>query len=156
VLRNRHGLDRDCVVLDDQGKQLFYVASGFFLRSKGVVRSHDRDGSRVLVLRGKVLDLPMQIVIRRPDGTKVARVSAKWRSPLVSPIRIRLADGTEWETIGSLAKRQYAVAAAGKPVIQVDQKRVQIRDSCKVEVADGVDPALAAAIVWAIDELLRD
>ena len=41
-------------------------------------------------------------------------------------------------------------------MVEVAQKQVQIRDSCRVEVADGVDPALASAIVWAIDELLRD
>ena len=37
----------------------------------------------VYVLRGRVLDLPMEIVIRQPDGTRAARVRAKWRSPLV-------------------------------------------------------------------------
>jgi uncharacterized protein YxjI len=149
-------VDRDCTVLDSRKDQVLYVAAGFFLRSKAEVRRHGRDGEKVYVLRGRVLDLPMEIVIRQPDGKRAARVRATWRAPLASPIRVRLADGTEWETTGSLAKRQYSLVSDGKPMVEVAQKQVQIRDSCRVEVADGVDPALASAIVWAIDELLRD
>ncbi len=156
VLRTRHGVDRDCTVLDAGKQQVLHVSSGFFLRSKAEVRRRDRDGERVFVLRGRVLDLPMEIVIRAADGTRAARVRAKWRAPLVSPVKVRLADGTEWETTGSLAKRQYSLVTVDGPVIEVAQKQVQIRDSCRIEVADDVDPVLAAAIVWAIDELLRD
>jgi uncharacterized protein YxjI len=149
-------VDHDFVVLDASLDPVLYVASGYFLRSTGEVRTGDRDGDSVYVLRGQILELPRQIVIRRPDGPMVARVHAKQRSPLASPVQVRLATGTEWETSGSLAKRQYTVAEAGTPVIEVDQKSVQIRDSCKVDVADGIDPALAAAVVWAIEELLGD
>jgi uncharacterized protein YxjI len=156
VLRNRHGVDHDCVVLDDSLEPVFYIASGYVLRSVGEVRTGDRDGASVYVLRGQVLELPRQIVIRRPDGPIVARVHAKQRSRLASPVQVRLATETEWETSGSLAKRQYVVAGASGPVIQVDQKSVQIRDSYKIHVADGIDTALAAAVVWAIDELLGD
>jgi uncharacterized protein YxjI len=156
VLRTRHGVDRDCTVLDADKQQVLHVSSRFFLRSKAEVRRRDRDGERVFVLRGRVLDLPMEIVVRAADGTRAARVRARWRAPLVSPVKVRLADGTEWETTGSLAKRRYSLVTVDGPVIEVAQKQVQIRDSCRIEVADGVDPALAAAIVWAIDELLRD
>jgi len=156
VLRTRPGVDRDCAVLDASKQQVLHIASGLFLPSVGEVRAQDRDGAPLFVLRGRVLALHRQIAIRTPDGSTVARVRAAWRSPWEGSIRVRLSDGTQWETDGSLAKRQYVLADAGKPVVKVDQKCVQIRDSCKVDVADGIDPALAAAVVWVIDDLLDD
>ena len=54
VLRTRHGVDRDCTVLDARKDQVLYVAAGFFLRSKAEVRRHGRDGEKVYVLRGRV------------------------------------------------------------------------------------------------------
>lgn len=156
VLRTRPGVDRDCAVLDANKEQVLYIASSFFLPSIGEVRAQDRDGAPLYVLRGRLLAIHRHIAIRAPDGSTVARVRAAWRSPWKGPIRVRLSDGTQWETDGSLAKRQYVLADAGKPIVNVDQKWVQIRDSCKVDVADGIDPALAAAVVWAIDDLLDD
>ena len=127
VLRTRHGVDRDCTVLDARNDQVLYVASGFFLRSKAEVRRHGRDGEKVYVLRGRALDLPMEIVIRQPDGKRAAGVRATWRAPLASPIKVRLANGTEWGTTGSLAKREYSLVSDGKPMVEVAQKQVQIR-----------------------------
>ncbi len=156
MFRNRHGFDHDFTVLDESLAPVFYIASGYFLRSLGEVRTRDRDGAAVYVLRGQVLDLPRQIVIRHHQGPIVGRVHAKLRRPLKSPVRVRLPNGAEWQTTGSLPGRQYTVTENGRPVIQVDQKSVQIRDSCKVDVADEVDASLAAAVVWAIDELVGD
>jgi uncharacterized protein YxjI len=52
-------------------------------------------------------------------------------------------------------EKQYDITFGGRPIIHVDQKWLQIRDSYKVDVIDGVDAALAAALVWSIDQLLE-
>jgi uncharacterized protein YxjI len=156
VLRSRHGIDHDCTVLDARKEQLFHIASGFVLRTKGELRSRDRDGEVLYLLRGQLLDLPRQITISRPAGAAVARVRVVRRSAEPSTARVRLTDEGELQLTGELDRRHYVLSEHGTPLIRVDQKSVQIRDSCKVDVADGTDPALAAALVWAIDELLED
>ena len=91
-----------------------------------------------------------------PGGAAVARVRVVRRSSEPSTARVRLTDDVELELTGELDRRHYVLSEDGTPLIRVDQKSVQIRDSCKVDVADGTDPALAAAVVWSIDELLED
>jgi uncharacterized protein YxjI len=156
LIRNKYGVDRDFAVVDEQREQVLYVASGFWLGSIGRVRQGDRTGTTLYRLNGHLLNLPRTMEVRDPSGGHVARVRAAWRHPADSPITIRLASGTQWRTVGSLSDRQYAVIADEQSIVEVDRKSVQIRDSYTVDVADGTDPALAIALVWAIEDVLDD
>jgi uncharacterized protein YxjI len=156
LIRNKYGVDRDLAVVDESREQVLYLASGFWLRSLGEVREQHRDGATLYELTGRFANVPRRMDVRDARQKRVASVRAKQVHPLGSEIVVRLADGTEWHSEGSLAERQYAVTAHGEPLFRVERRSVQIRDSYRVDVAGEVDAALAIAVVWAIDEVLGD
>ena len=43
------------------------------------------------------------------------------------------------------------MTSGGRDVVRITQKWVTVRDKYTVDVADGADPGLAFAIVWAVD-----
>ena len=54
--------------------------------------------------------------------------------------------------IGDVIEKNYAVNdSAGRHIIQISQKWIQIRDQYVIDIADAVEPAAALALVWAID-----
>jgi uncharacterized protein YxjI len=49
------------------------------------------------------------------------------------------------------SSRKYSITSGGEPIAQISQKWVTIRDSYALDVTDGIDPALALAVAWAVD-----
>ena len=50
------------------------------------------------------------------------------------------------------SEKHYAVNdSAGRHVIQISQKWIQIRDQHVIDIAQDVEPAAALPLVWAID-----
>jgi uncharacterized protein YxjI len=86
------------------------------------------------------------------DGNQVAHLHSKAFKFVKDKIDVTLASGEEWLLEGSLIEKNYSVNdSAGRHVVQITQKWVQIRDQYVIDVADGVDPAVAFALVWAVD-----
>jgi uncharacterized protein YxjI len=64
---------------------------------------------------------------------------------------MEMADGEPWQVEGRLIEKDYTVSSGGRDVVRITQKWVTLRDKYTVDVADGADPALAFAVVWAVD-----
>jgi uncharacterized protein YxjI len=155
IVKSKFGAGRDFAVTDTAGRQVLYVDGKLALRTKGEVRERDKSGPLRYNLHGRFFNFPHRMDILDPSRRKVALVKAKFFSPIRSKLTIVMAGGPDWASTGSLMEKRYTITAGGNPVIHVDQKWVQIRDSYKVDVIDGVDPALAVALVWGIDRLLE-
>ncbi len=48
---------------------------------------------------------------------------------------------------GSLMEKNYTVSSAGRPIVQISQKWMTIKDTYTLEVADGIDPGHCRLVV---------
>jgi len=64
---------------------------------------------------------------------------------------MEMANGEPWQLTGQFIEKNYTVTSGGRDVVRITQKWVTIKDKYTVDVADGADPGLAFAIVWAVD-----
>ncbi len=100
---------------------------------------------------GRLMGIPKHMTISDAAGTEVASLKAQMFSPIKSRMTLTLSDGQTWELEGSFIEKEYAIASEGRPVVQITQKWVTVRDAYTLDVADGVDPGLALAVLWAVD-----
>ena len=65
---------------------------------------------------------------------------------------MEMANGEPWQDFtGQFIEKNYTVTSGGRDVVRITQKWLTVRDKYTVDVADGADPGLAFAIVWAVD-----
>ena len=149
VLKSKFGAGRDFAVTDPDDTPVFFVDGKLSARPKADVK--DAQGAVRYRLNGPVIEFPKRLTITDAQGTTVASMKAKLFSPIKSKMTVSMADGSSWQVEGNLIEKNYSVKAGGSPVAQISQKWVTIRDSYTLDVVDGVDPALALAVVWAVD-----
>jgi uncharacterized protein YxjI len=149
VMKSKFGAGRDFAVTDLNDAQVSYVDGKLGPRPKAEVK--DGEGNVRFSVKGRLLGVPKQMTISDHDGREVASLKAKMFSPIKSRATLTMADGSSWQIEGSLLEKDYSITANGKPVVQISQKWVTIRDTYTLDVAEGVELPLALAIVWAID-----
>jgi uncharacterized protein YxjI len=91
------------------------------------------------------------MIISDASGAEIATLKAKMFSPIKSQMTVDLASGEPWTLEGSLIEKNYTVSSAGQPIVQISQKWITIKDTYTLEVADGIDPGLALAVLWSVD-----
>ena len=64
---------------------------------------------------------------------------------------LEMVSGEPWILEGSFIEKNYTISSAGRPIVEISQKWITMRDRYTVDVADGVDPGLALAVLWAVD-----
>lgn len=148
-MKSKFGAGRDFEVLDEAGGRRFFVDGKMGPTPKAEILGPD--GSVAFTVLGRLLGVPKQMTISDASGAQVASMKAKLFSPIKSKVNMDLADGQRWHVEGSLMEKDYTVSSDGAPIIAISQKWVTIRDAYTLDVIDGVDPALALAVVWAID-----
>jgi uncharacterized protein YxjI len=62
-----------------------------------------------------------------------------------------MVEGEPWHLEGEILEKNYAIESAGQPIVAITQKWVTVRDSYTLDIAAGIDPALALAVVWSVD-----
>ena len=72
-------------------------------------------------------------------------------SPIKSHMTVDMASGEPWTLEGSLIEKNYTVSSARQPIVQISQTWITIKDTYTLEVADGIDPGLALAVLWSVD-----
>ncbi|PFG44255.1 uncharacterized protein YxjI [Isoptericola jiangsuensis] len=150
VVKSRFGLGRDFAVLDPTtDEQRWFVDGKVGVRPRADVQ--DAAGQVVYQVTGRMLGIPKHMTIARADGTEVASLRAKVFSPIKDRMTMEVPGGEPWNLTGSFIEKNYAVEAGGRPIVQITQKWVTIRDAYTLDVADGTDVGLALAVVWAID-----
>jgi uncharacterized protein YxjI len=148
-MKSKFGAGRDFEVLDGDGERRYFVDGKMGPTPKAEIQGPD--GTISFTVVGRLLGVPKQMTISDSSGAQVASMKAKMFSPIKSKVNMELADGQHWHVEGSLIEKDYSVSSEGAPIIAITQKWVTIRDAYTLDVIDGVDPALAAAVVWAID-----
>jgi uncharacterized protein YxjI len=150
LVKSKFGAGRDFTVLDPATEaERFFVDGKMGTRPKAEIR--DAGGQVLYRVRGHLLGVPKQMTISEAGGGEVASLRAKMFSPIKSRMTLTVADGSAWELEGSLLEKEYAIAVEGRPVVQITQKWVTVRDAYTLDVADGTDPGLALAVLWAVD-----
>lgn len=150
LMKSTFGAGRDFAVLDPETEdQLFLVDGKIGPRPRAEVQA--KDGSVVYSVRGQLLGIPKKMSITDASGREVASLKAKKFSLVKDRMTMEMADGEPWQVEGRLIEKDYTVTSAGRDVVRITQKWVTLRDKYTVDVADGADPALAFAVVWAVD-----
>ncbi len=111
----------------------------------------DASGTVTHHVVGQLLGIPKKMSITDASGTELASLKAKMFSPIKSHIDIAVTSGEAWVVEGSFIEKDYQVTSGGRPIIEISQKWVTVRDAYTLDVIDGIDPAFALAVVWAID-----
>jgi uncharacterized protein YxjI len=149
LMKSKLGIGRDFAVTDLDDAPAYVVDGKVGVRPKAEVK--DSDGNVRYSLRGRLIAVPKRMEITDAAGGEVASLSSKLFSPIKSRMTLRMADGSSWQIEGSLMEKDYSISSGGEPIVRISQKWLTVRDKYTLDVADGVDPALALAIVWAVD-----
>lgn len=56
-----------------------------------------------------------------------------------------------WHLEGNIIEKEYSVTSEGRTIIDITQKWLRIRDAYTMDVDSSVSPALASALIWAVD-----
>lgn len=153
VMRSKFGAGRDFVVTDPETEQeLYYVDGAVSVKPKAEVKRGGKDGEVLFRTTGAFMSIPKRMTIEDAAGTEIAELKAKAFSMVKDRMTLTVHGEEEpWTLEGSFIEKNYAVNRGEEHVLQITQKWVTIRDSYTLDVREGVDPALALAIVWAVD-----
>ena len=150
LVKSKFGAGRDFAVLDPSTEEQRYFIDGKMgTRPKAEIQ--DAAGQLRYRVRGTLLGIPKHITVYDADGNEAADMRAKFFSPIKDKIRLALPGGEDWLLEGSFIEKNYSMTAGGRPVAQITQKWVTIRDTYTLDVAEGVDTGLALAVLWAVD-----
>ncbi len=150
LVKSKFGAGRDFAVLDPETEEQRYFVDGKMgTRPKADIT--DAAEATVYTVRGTLLGIPKHMTIYDADGGEVASLRAKAFRVVKDKMTLEVAAGEPWELVGSLIEKNYAVSSGGRPIVQITQKWVTIRDAYVLDVAEDVDPGLALAVLWAVD-----
>jgi uncharacterized protein YxjI len=151
LMKSKLGAGRDFRILDPQTEeQQFFVDGRIGMRPKADVQGPD--GAVLYEVRGNLLGVPKRMNVTDAQGKEVAHLHAQAFRFIKDKIDVTLASGEQWLLEGNVIEKNYAVSdGSGRHVVQVTQKWVQVRDQYIIDVADGTEPAMAFALVWAVD-----
>jgi uncharacterized protein YxjI len=150
LVKSRFGAGRDFIVSDPEtGAQRYFVNGKLGPRPKAEITASGQ-GVQYRV-RGSLLGIPKRMIISDASGAEVATLKARMFSPIRSRMTLEMASGEPWILEGALMEKNYAVSSAGRPIVQISQKWMTIKDTYTLDVADGIDPGLALAVLWSVD-----
>lgn len=150
LVKSTFGVGRDFRVLDPgTDEQVYYVDGKWGLRPRAEVQ--DTAGEVRATVRGTATGFTKELTISDAGGSELAHLSGKLFSPVRNSMRIELTGGEVWELSGSIMERSYTVTSEGRPVIEISQKWLTVKDTFTLDVVDGVDPAIAFAVLWGVD-----
>ena len=153
-----------------------YVLNQKIMSFSGDSWIEDAEGNRAFEVDGKAFSLRRTLDLMDPAGRALYRISAslahlhptfeiKRDSELVATISkalltffgdrftISLAAGGELEISGNFLGREFHVTQDGAEVIAASRAFLNLHDSYGVRVAPGFEPALALAIVIALEQM---
>jgi uncharacterized protein YxjI len=149
LVKSKFGAGRDFIVSDPQTEeQRYYVDGKLGLRPHAEIAGGEGALYRV---RGSLLGIPKRMTITDASGAEITSLKAQMFSPIKSRMTLNMASGEAWMLEGSFIEKNYTVSSAERPIAQISQKWVTIRDTYTLDVAEGIDPGLALAVLWAVD-----
>ena len=149
-MKSKFGAGRDYRVLDSETEEeKFFIDGHIGTRPRAEVQ--DMSGKDIYVVRGNLLGIPKHITISDADGNEVASLKAKLFSPIKTKMTLQTTSGEPWALEGEFLEKEYTITSGGEPIVTITQKWVTVRDTFTLDVADGVDAALALAVMWTVD-----
>ncbi|NTU71189.1 MAG: hypothetical protein HGB10_05150 [Coriobacteriia bacterium] len=146
---SKFGVGRDFEIVGEDEQRVLFIDGKLGMKPTAEVQ--DAAGTVIMRVEGKLLGIPKRMTIMDAKGTELASLKAKI-SPLKSRIEIALPDGALWVLEGNLIEKDYSVTTAdGRVALAISQKWMTVRDRYAMDVADGVDLAFAAAMLWTVD-----
>ena len=149
VMRSKMGAGRDFKVEDADGNTLYVVDGKVGPRPKAEIK--DAGGTVRWSVKGHLLGFPKSMDVLDADGKVFGTLKAKMVSPVKDRETLHLDDGTEWHLKGSFIEKNYEITNDAGPVAEVSQKWIAVRDAFTIDVVNGVDVCLVAALVWSVD-----
>jgi uncharacterized protein YxjI len=149
LVKSKFGAGRDFIVSDPETEvQHYFVDGKLSLRPSAEITT---GGDPMYRVRGTLLGIPKRMIISDATGAEVATLKGKMFSPIKSQMTVDLASGEAWTLEGSLMEKNYTASIAGRPIVQISQKWMTIKDTYTLDVAGGIDPGLALAVLWSVD-----
>ena len=149
IVKSTFGMGRDFEILDENEQRAYFVDGKYGMRPAAEVQ--DADGTIVYKIRGHLMGIPKKVTIMDADEKELATIKSKFFSPIKSKMDLETVDGRNWHLEGNLIEREYSVTSEGEIILNITQKWVTVRDAYTMDVAESVPPALAAAMIWAVD-----
>ncbi len=149
IVKSKLGVGRDFEVLDEHEQRAYFVDGKLGVRPAAEVQ--DAAGATVYKIRGHLMGIPKRVTIMDADDNELAEIKSKFFSPIKSQMDLETVDGRQWHLEGNLVEKEYSVTSEGRTILNITQKWVTIRDAYTMDVDESVPPALAAALVWAVD-----
>jgi uncharacterized protein YxjI len=153
LVRSKFGAGRDFIVSDPEtDAQRYFVDGKLGPRPSAEITA---GGDPLYRVRGTLLGIPKRLIISDAGGAEVATLKGRMFSLIKSQMSVDMTSGESWTLEGSLIEKNYTVSSAGRPIVRISQKWVTIKDAYTLEVADGVDPGLALAVLWSVDRWIE-
>lgn len=150
LVKSKFGAGRDFIVSDPETEaQRYFVDGKLGPRPSAEITAGGR--GPLYRVRGTLLGIPKRMIISDASGAEVATLKSKMFSPIKSQMTLEMASGEPWILEGSLMEKNYAVSSAGRSIVQISQRWMTIKDTYSLDVADGIDPGLALAVLWSVD-----
>jgi uncharacterized protein YxjI len=149
LVKSKLGAGRDFIVSDPETDVQRYFVDGKLGPRPNAEITASGQGVQYRV-RGSLLGIPKRMIISDAGGAEVATLKSKTFSPIKSRMTLEMAAGERRTVEGSLMEKNYTVSSAGRPIIQISQKWMIIKDTYSLDVADGIDPGLALAVLWSV------
>jgi uncharacterized protein YxjI len=152
MVKSKLGVGRDFKVLDANEQQVYFVDGKYGLRPAAEIQ--DASGAVVYTVRGKLMGIPKEMLLLDAQEQEVARLKAKTFS-IKNKMTLNAFDGREWQLEGNFLEKEYEVTSEGRVVLHITQKFMAIKDTYALDVAEDVDPAMALAVLWAVDAFVE-
>ena len=149
VVKSQFGMGRDFEILDENEQRAYFVDGKFGMRPTAEVQ--DAEGAIVYKIRGHLMGIPKKVTIMDADDNELATIKSKFFSPIKSQMDLETTDGKQWHLEGNLIEKEYSVTSEGRTILNISQKWMTVRDAYTMDVDESVPPALAAAMIWAVD-----
>ena len=149
MVKSKFGVGRDFEVLDENEQRAYFVDGKLGVRPAAEVK--DAAGAVVYKIRGHLMGIPKKVTIMDADENEIAEIKTKFFSPIKSQMDLEMVDGGQWHLEGNLIEKEYSVTSQGRTILNITQKWATVRDAYTMDVDESVAPALAAALLWAVD-----
>lgn len=143
----------DAWIEDEHGSRAFEVDGKAFALGR-TLDLLDLNGVVLYTIHAPLVSLRPAFEISR-DGSTTATIHKALFSFPGSRFSIELADGGVLDATGDFLDHEFRVNRGDEEVIGASRSWFSLHDTFGVRVADGFDPALALAVVIAIEQMER-
>lgn len=135
-------------VKDEFEQDRFFVEGEFFSIAKKL-HINDMNGNELALIQQKLLSFMPRFYVF-VGGKQVAEIV---KEIAFARNRYRI-NGPGWDVDGDMFDHDYCITQNGRPIVTISKAWFSWGDSYVIDVADGVDPVTAIAVVLAIDCVL--